>query len=251
MGRQETLKLGIDCLFHPARYLSKKGYIFLISHMRSYSSLLGHILGSHPEIKGYAENHQRYRNWLDFLRLRRATYLSCNSLEGRYIFDKLLHNYCAITDRIILQKNIKIIISIREPEKTIKSIVRLFSEIEHSKYQSISDCVNYYCQRLAGIKKLVERIPGRYYFFKAERIINDTEKLLDELEAFLDLETPLKSEYKTFKYTGQQGKGDPSEFISKGSVQKDRNSYENIELSEEVLAPAIKIYNDTLNALQG
>ena len=27
-------------------------FLFVISHMRSYSSLLCHILGSHPEISG-------------------------------------------------------------------------------------------------------------------------------------------------------------------------------------------------------
>src|SRR5213075_544290 len=29
-------------------------FIFVVSHMRSFSSLLCHILGSHPEISGYA-----------------------------------------------------------------------------------------------------------------------------------------------------------------------------------------------------
>ena len=27
--------------------------IFLLSHMRAYTSLAGHILGSHPQINGY------------------------------------------------------------------------------------------------------------------------------------------------------------------------------------------------------
>jgi hypothetical protein len=32
-------------------------YIFVGSHMRSFSSLLCHVLGSHREIDGYAETH--------------------------------------------------------------------------------------------------------------------------------------------------------------------------------------------------
>ena len=38
------------------------GRIFLLSHMRAYTSLAGHILGSHPEINGYYEMHISYEN---------------------------------------------------------------------------------------------------------------------------------------------------------------------------------------------
>ena len=34
--------------------------IFLLSHMRAYTSLAGHILGSHPQINGYYEMHLGY-----------------------------------------------------------------------------------------------------------------------------------------------------------------------------------------------
>ena len=35
--------------------------IFLLSHMRAYTSLAGHILGSHPQINGYYEMHSGMR----------------------------------------------------------------------------------------------------------------------------------------------------------------------------------------------
>jgi hypothetical protein len=34
--------------------------IFLLSHMRAYTSLAGYILGSHPQINGYYEMHLGY-----------------------------------------------------------------------------------------------------------------------------------------------------------------------------------------------
>jgi hypothetical protein len=34
--------------------------IFLLSHMRAFTSLAGHILGSHPQINGYYEMHISY-----------------------------------------------------------------------------------------------------------------------------------------------------------------------------------------------
>ena len=40
----------------PERY----SRIFLLSHMRAFTSLAGHILGSHPQINGYFEMHISY-----------------------------------------------------------------------------------------------------------------------------------------------------------------------------------------------
>src|SRR5262245_13075611 len=47
------------------RVRSMSSPLFVLSHMRSYSSLLSHVLGSHPEIDGYCETHLRYRSGLD------------------------------------------------------------------------------------------------------------------------------------------------------------------------------------------
>ena len=44
-------------------------YIFVLSHMRSFSSLLCHILGSHSEISGYLETHLSYIGRSDLHRL--------------------------------------------------------------------------------------------------------------------------------------------------------------------------------------
>ena len=41
-------------LAHPS-VLKRRNYIFLLSHVRGYTTLLSHILGSHREISGYAE----------------------------------------------------------------------------------------------------------------------------------------------------------------------------------------------------
>jgi hypothetical protein len=42
--------------------LSDYARIFLLSHMRAYTSLAGHILGSHPQINGYYEMHISYED---------------------------------------------------------------------------------------------------------------------------------------------------------------------------------------------
>jgi hypothetical protein len=69
-------------------------HLFVLGHMRSYSSVLSHILGSHPQIDGYCETHIRYRWHFDLLRLqRRVRQLTGEPLRGDYVLDKILHDY--------------------------------------------------------------------------------------------------------------------------------------------------------------
>ena len=64
-------------------------YLFVLSHMRSFSSLLCHILGSHPEIAGYAEAHQAYAGRADLLQLTRKVESTLEgAVAGRYVLDK-------------------------------------------------------------------------------------------------------------------------------------------------------------------
>lgn len=249
MNRGKIFEIAMDGFLHATAYFCRKKYIFLISHMRSYSSLIGHILGSHPEIDGYAENHQSYRNYLDFLKLKRKVRLTNDSIKGNYVFDKLLHNSYTFSDWALSRKNIKIIIAIRKPERTIKSLAHLFCETKDSRGTFVSDYVDYYEKRLTEINRLIKRIRGAYYFLEAEKIVSDTEKTLLDLAEYLELSSPLKKEYNLFKFTGQPGIGDSSEFIKKGSVESVRNSYEDIKLSEQVLAPAVKIYSAILSTV--
>ena len=67
------------------RVSSARRYLFVLGHMRSYSSLLCHILGSHPQINGYCETHVKYRSRFDLLRLRsRVVKLTGEPLQSDY-----------------------------------------------------------------------------------------------------------------------------------------------------------------------
>ncbi|HEX7971345.1 MAG TPA: hypothetical protein VF501_03895 [Thiobacillus sp.] len=83
--------------------LQSQGYarIFLLSHMRAYTSLAGHILGSHPQINGYYEMHLSYEDAAALDR-QLETYKQGEVLKenSRYLFDKLLHNdYLLLPER--------------------------------------------------------------------------------------------------------------------------------------------------------
>ena len=49
-----------------------RGFLFLLAHMRSQSSLLAHQLASHPEIAGHSELHRRYETRADLSVMRTA-----------------------------------------------------------------------------------------------------------------------------------------------------------------------------------
>ena len=60
--------------------MRSRGHILLISHQRSHSTLLAHILGSHPEIDGYSELHQHYLSPVDL----RSMTQGAGSFESRF-----------------------------------------------------------------------------------------------------------------------------------------------------------------------
>ena len=168
--RISTLK-GVVSTFvtHPSVFLGKKNYIFVVSHMRSYSSLLCHILGSHKEISGYAEMHNPYVRRADLIRLRYRVFSTNNkTLEGRYILDKVLHNKSFIDSAILNLDNVKQLVMLRAPEDTMKSIINMGVNIYKDQdkwYADPEKVLAYYKERLAHIQKKRSRVKGRYPVF--------------------------------------------------------------------------------------
>ena len=197
-------KLIFILLSNPQVLIGRKDYIFIVSHLRSYSSLLCHILGSHSKIYGYAEMHQSYNWWPDFVSLKyKACLVNNNRLDGSFVLDKMLHKHCHISDRIINKKNIHLIFMLRNPEDTIKSIINMGKNIVEKEWLTDSGKVlDYYEKRLKQISIYAQKTSRRAVFIDAERIIDNTESVLDFLSDWLKLEHKLKPEYSTFRYTG-------------------------------------------------
>jgi len=193
--------------------------LFLLGHMRSYSSLLSHILGSHPQIDGYCETHTKYRTRLDLWRLHhRVRKLTAQPLEGDYVFDKILHEY-PLARSILDSSRTRGIVLVRQPCATVRSIIEMglnYSPVAwHRDFERVA---RYYETRLAGLLRLAEALRGRVVFLEAESLVSRTRAVLDQLEVFLELRSPLQPEYRLFAHTGEMGFGDPSEAISAGRV---------------------------------
>lgn len=234
-----------------------KQYILIISHMRSYSTLLSHILGSHPEISGYAECHQSYKRMSDFQLLEeKITSHYDAELHGRYLLDKMLHNYIKISKSVLRSEQVRVIFLLREPLPTIQSILKM-SELPDQPYKySVPEKVsNYYINRIKTIQNFARKTPYKAAYIESNRIIHDSDVLLNGLTDWLELKSPLKQDYKIFKLTGIPGKGDPTSMIKKGRIEKipgDRNEY---PVPEKLIEKAqkdylkVKLYLQNMDAL--
>jgi hypothetical protein len=226
--------------------LSDYARIFLLSHMRAFTSLAGHILGSHPQINGYYEMHISYEDASALDRqlevFRQGDVLKANS---RYIFDKLLHNdYLLKPERLGLAE-LKILVSLAEPEHTIRSIVHLFAQKpDPDLYASPVEAANYYVARVKALADFCRTTDRGYCYFDAELLQAAPERLLPRLTDWLELDSPLSERYEVFSQTGKARRGDTSERVRSGRIDRTRVDYSHIEIPEEALSAAREAYRE-------
>lgn len=230
-------------VFHPRAFFYRKEYIFMISHMRSRSSLLSHIIGSHPEITGYIELHRSYEDWIDMINLRRKLFLMHDKqLNSKLLFDKILHKYHPISDQVLIQENVKIIVLLRKPEETVKSIVNLGHLTDVDEYKIPEWAAQYYCERVDYLSSLIEIVNKNCFYIESDEIINHSENLLTELTKWLNLNSKLDSNYDIFNLTGKPVFGDPSDNIKSGKINLIQNSHDNINIDSKKLTAAMESY---------
>ncbi len=118
--------------------------------MRAYTSLVGHLLGSHPEIDGYYEMHQSYRSAADLeSQAQRYAEHDPPKAGSRYLFDKLLHNDYTLALEALDPAPTVVLMSLRPPAPTLKSIVSLFARKPgDDPYADPAGAAAYYVARL-------------------------------------------------------------------------------------------------------
>jgi hypothetical protein len=214
--------------------------------MRAYTSLVGHLLGSHPEIDGYYEMHQSYASAEDLAR-QAQRYAEQHSLKpgGRYLFDKLLHNDYTLALEQLDPKQMIVLMALRPPEPTLKSIVSLFARKPgDDPYADPIGAATYYIERLHALAAFGRRYPRQFHYFDAALIRTDTARVLAALGAWLQLGSPLAERYQSFARTGVAGAGDSSPAIASGHVIRAENTYPGIALDTESLRQAQSAYLD-------
>ena len=250
-------------------------FLFVVSHMRSFSSLLCHILGSHPEISGYSEAHLSYFGRLDLQRLaRKVQQVTGNPMLGRYVLDKILHSHREIAPGILDRPELKVLFLLRNPEDTFQSILNMsrlrgakrkrddmglapFDEpsmrlmtqgmlLNQSGFSDPARVLEYYVERLQQLEGYGARLGGAAHFIESEKLISDTDQVLAGLSRWLELGEPLTTGYRTFRFTGAPGHGDPSPAILSGTVVRDdgdrHRHYIPVPISDDMLRRGIEAH---------
>jgi hypothetical protein len=234
--RIDTTKDPYKILFRPQPYQ----VLFILSHMRSGSSLLTHILNSNPEIIGFGETHLIYENERDFKTLMFKLYWRFKDLNmnHRYILDKVLHDQKFLDTSFLQSEALKTIFLLREPQRTLPSILDI--KPHHNEEQALE----YYVHRLAGLEGYAKLINSqeKSLFITHHQLLNQTQLVFTNLQNHLGTKTGFSEEYQVLKTTGTRGIGDSSENIKAGKIiKKDRKL--DIEISDRVLAQAQKAYD--------
>ncbi|OZA28166.1 MAG: hypothetical protein B7X91_06115 [Hydrogenophilales bacterium 17-64-11] len=220
--------------------------IFLLSHMRAYTSLAGHILGSHPRINGYYEMHLGYEEAAALDRQLEA-FRHDEALKpgSRYLFDKLLHNDYALKPERLGLADIKILLALAEPAHTIRSIVHLFRQKpDPDLYASPVAAANYYIERVRALAEFCRTTDWPYSYFDAELLQRVPERLLPRLTAWLELDSPLSERYEVFSQTGKARRGDTSERVRSGRIDRGRSDYSEVAIPEDALKAAAEAYRE-------
>ena len=215
--------------------VKRRRYVFLLSHMRSYSSLIGHLLGSNPEIAGYTETHHSYKSDLDLVELALKIYhTNERRLDGEILFDKVLHGNYEFSDSILKRKDVDLLFVIREPLSTVRSTVAMARRRKKPDWKGNPEKVgSYYSRRVGQLVELAGRPHNNSAFLLADDLMSRTDAVLENLGQFLKLDTPLTPNYNTFEFTGKPTYGDPGRHISSGEIVKDRDKHEDIEIGPE------------------
>lgn len=226
--------------------LMPKKHIILMSHMRANTTLLGHIFGSHPDMSGYYEHHIGYYSWKSLIRQKiKFSYENPYEPVTKFYFDKILHNERPVSEKVWDMNNVSLLFMLRKPERTIKSIIKLYQRIEpNHKLVSTKFAAEYYINRLCEISTIAKSYSEKkkVFYLDSEVIVENTEKSLEEISNWFSLNPKLCSEYKLFELSGKVRHGDSSENIKNGYVNKNKTSYEDIEIEKELLEMCLIAY---------
>ncbi len=241
---QKYFHLRINQTNSPYQVLFKPGeykILFILSHMRSGSSLLTHLLISNPAIIGYGETHIQYSSEADFKRLIYQAYwqsqefrkfddLQNLKMNHQYILDKVLHGNKFLKEDFLTSENLYVIFLVREPERTVASM------LDQKPHWSEDDAVRYYNGRLVELERYSKIINSkeRTLLLTHDQIINQSELVFQGLQNFLGTEVGFSEEYKILKTTGMRSVGDFKENIKSGRIVR-KNRELNIVISPEAI----------------
>lgn len=210
-------------------------YVFILGHMRSRSSLLSHLLGSHRDISGYSESHIKYRNRWDLARLRwHIAHATGQWPTGRYLLDKQLHNRMYLPTRLRQSDRLRAVILIRPPLETVSSIIRMGVRTGNRNDADPHQAAAYYCERVTTLTGLAIELRDRALLINSDHLVQDPRAVLDAIGAHLKLAIPLQNHYELGRHTGKAGAGDINPLIRSRQIRATRSEPPPISLPKHL-----------------
>jgi len=212
--------------------------------MRAYSSLLGHIIGSHPEVCGYYEMHIGYHSWKSLIRQKALFFQEEKAKPAmRFMFDKVLHDDHFVAPKLLNHPRVLAIFSLRHPADAIPSIVQLYQKEDPGHaFTQLEYATNYYVNRANSLRECAAGIQKDYFYMDAEAITLNTDDCLAELTKWLNLRTPLDSKYQVQRKTAQGKYGDTSQRLKSGGIDKTGISPK-MPMDVRLLEKAVSVYD--------
>jgi hypothetical protein len=221
---------------------NRSRYVLILAHMRSGSTLLGHLLLQHPRIAGASERNAAYRTRAGFRQLETDAYLAQRRFVRRaeLFVDQLNHRRFLDDPALLRPPSVRPIFLIRRPAEAIASMVDVLGR--HYGFTR-DDAIAYYTERCGDLARLAAALPkGHAAWLRFEALTHDTEGVLDALARYLELPPPaLTASYPTHRFTG--GAGDPSVHIASGRVGPAK--CRTIELSHHERDRLESVYGET------
>ena len=230
-------------------------FLLLLSHMRSGSSLLTHLLTTNPDVIGYGETHTNYTDASDFKTLLKKVYWQTQDfrtlgdmqnlrMDHQYVMDKVLHNKKFLDHDFLQSEQVYAIFLLREPARSLASIADL------KPHWNQQDTIEYYSQRLAMLVEYARLINNqqRMLVVSYEQLLENTPQVLTTLQDFLQTQAPFTEEYRVLKTTGMKGVGDSKGNIKAGKIVRSQRQLTQ-SFSAELVEQAKQVHSDCQTAL--
>lgn len=198
-----------------------EGFVVLLSHMRSGSTLVSHLLTESPEILGEGEQLRNYAVGAEsgdpvipFLRGRAPL-----DPQVRFLYDKVLHDLFGFPNPTV--SPCRFLILLRDPASSHASIERMLCAEGLEREFAAFYASRYLLTRLTFLEATVQWFKEKetpYLRFNYETLLKDPTRVLAAIQSFLGLRTELSTAYSMRPWTGRPGAGDPGPNIRKGII---------------------------------
>lgn len=210
-----------------SRHVFRQKHVFMVSHMRSGTSVLSNIILTNPSFYGIGETHIEYHDSrsLGALLHKIASVRGLKGITAKYVYDKILHNERIQCDMVRIAPSAKYIIVLRNPLEAIPSIAKVMEGLWDGGLDQ--QALDYYKLRIEWLRRFVEELPAKNLFFlEYEELLARPRPVLDDLQKFLCLGLPLSERYDVNCWVGRSGIGDPSLHIKSGKlIARERQIY--------------------------